>query len=120
MAEPLPDIDALDISSLRALVLVLLEDQTALRAENATLREEIRRLKGLPGQPDIKPSGMEKKTDGVAKTGQTAKKRRRRGSKKGRVRIDETQILEADVPSGSRFKGYEDYLVQGLVCQPDA
>ena len=59
MTESPPDIDDLDITSLKALVLELLEDQAALRAGNAVLREEIRRLKGLSGPPDIKPSGMD-------------------------------------------------------------
>ena len=117
MADPVPDIDTLDISSLRALVLALLEDQAARKTEIVALRDEIRRLKGLPGRPDIKPSGMEKKTGGATKSG-GARKRRRRGAKKGRVQIDETRFISLDAPPGSRFKGYEDYLVQGLVCRP--
>ena len=44
-------------------MLQLLEDVVALKAENAALREEIARLKGLKGPPKLKPSGMEKATE---------------------------------------------------------
>ena len=124
MTESPPDIDDLDITSLKALVLELLEDQAALRAENAVLRaenavlrEEIRRLKGLSGPPDIKPSGMDGEARSRGKAGRAANKARRR-AKKGRVAIDERRVVAAEAPAGSRFKGYEDYLVQDLVCRP--
>ena len=60
MAGCLPDIEALAPDDLKGLVLQLLEDVVALKAENAALREEIARLKGLKGPPKLKPSGMEK------------------------------------------------------------
>ncbi len=117
MAESPPDIDDLDITSLKALVLALLEDQAALRAENAALREEIRHLKGLSGPPNIKPSGMDKAARSRGQAGRAANQARRR-AKKGRVAIDERRVVAAEAPVGSRFKGYEDYLVQDLVCRP--
>ena len=49
MAGCLPDIEALAPDDLKGLVLQLLEDVVALKAENAALREEIARLKGLKG-----------------------------------------------------------------------
>ncbi|MCP5076356.1 MAG: hypothetical protein GY947_24060, partial [Rhodobacteraceae bacterium] len=85
--------------------------------ENAALREENRRLRGLKGPPDIKPSGMDKKARSRAKAGRAANKRRR-GKKKDQVVIDEKRVVTADAPAGSRFKGYEDYLVQDLICRP--
>ena len=114
-----PDIDDLDVTALKGLVFRLLEEQAAMRAENAALRDEIRRLKGLSGPPDIKPSGMERKARGRgrAKTGGSAR-HKGRGPKKGRVVIDERRVVAIDAPSGSRFKGYEDYLVQDLHCRP--
>ena len=113
------DIDQLDLEGLRALVVKLLTELQALKAENNALRQELRRLKGLNDPPDIKPSGMDSKarSRGKAKAGRKANKARR-GAKKGRVRIDETQVIETPAPPGSRFCGYEDYLLQDLRCHP--
>ena len=47
-------------------------------------------------------------------------KRRRRGSKQMRRVAIEDQVLTADVPAGSRFKGYENFLIQDLVLRPVA
>ncbi len=80
------------------------------------MREEIARLKGLKGRPNIKPSGMDKATD--AKPAGRKRKRRRRGGKLSRLTIDEERIVKIDVPDGSRFKGYEDYVVQDLILRP--
>ena len=114
-----PDIDALDMEGLKELVFRLLAEQAALGAENAALREEVRRLKGLSGPPDIKPSGMDKKAHARAKAKATRSANKAwRGPKKGRVTIDERRVIKIDVPAGSRFKGYEDYLVQDLHCHP--
>jgi hypothetical protein len=82
----------------------------------AALREENRRLKGLKGPPALKPSkpsGMEKATE--AKPGRN---KRRRGPKNARLTVEEVQVLRAEVPAGSRFKGYEDFVVQDLVVRP--
>lgn len=92
----------------------LLEENATLRAEVAALREENRRLKGLKGPPSLKASGMDRQTEPRPKRGSGA---RRRGPKNARLAVDEDRILEADVPPGSRFKGYEDFTVQDLVVK---
>ena len=115
MAESPVDIEALDLDGLRRLVLQLLEAVASLKAENAALREEIARLKGLKGPPNIKPSGMEKASEG--KSAAAGGKRRRRGKTLSKLVITEEQTLRVAVPHGSRFKGYETYVVQDLVLR---
>ncbi len=118
MAGSLPDIDALTLDDLKQLVLDLLEEGLALKAENAALRDEIARLKGLKGRPVVKPSGMEKKA-GERRRTKARRKQGRRGGKNARLRIDEERVVAvAAVAAGSRFKGYEDYVVQDLLIRP--
>ena len=80
-----------------------LENDT-LRLDNQMLRDEIARLKNLPPRPPFKPSGMEKGTQ--PKTGKVDKKHPR-GAKRDRNGVTREVTLAADVPDGSRFKGYK-------------
>ena len=115
MAESPRTVDGLGLEELKSLLVQVLEDNARLKAENAELRDEIARLKGLNGRPKIKPSGMETATGPAAKT---KRKIGRRGSKRAKLTITETKIVEApNVPVGARFKGYEEFIVQDLVVQ---
>ena len=114
MSGPLADVESIGLDDLKKLVLELLEDNAALRAEVAALRAENRRLKGLKGPPSIKPSGMEQKTEPAPKGSSGT---RRRGAKNARLVIDEDRVVRANAPAGSRFKGYEDFTVQDLVVK---
>jgi hypothetical protein len=108
------DLDDLSPTELKQLVVKLLAENAEQRRQIAELREEIARLKGLKGRPQIKPSGMEAGTN--SKPTDKPAGRRGRGKMRPRVSVEDT-IVKAEVPPGSRFKGYEDFVVQDLVLR---
>src|SRR5450631_1431647 len=109
---PPPAFSALSRPELEALLVDLFGEVATLKQTVAELREEIARLKGLKGRPNIKPSGMDK---GTAPTKPTKdEKRPGRGKVTPRVSVEET-VINAEIPPGSRFKGYQSFLVQDLV-----
>ena len=117
MVKPPLDIDAIALQALKPLTLGLLEEIARLSTENGSLREEIARLKGLKGKPEIKasvkPSGMDKATDAGSGRKQRREKRRR-GAKKPTAPVEERVVSAANLPAGARFKGYETFTVQDL------
>jgi hypothetical protein len=100
-------------AELEALAVELRGKVAALEKMVGEQRAEIARLKDLKSRPAIKPSGMDKATEPVKPAEQA--KRRFRGKVTPRVLIEEQVIKAAAVPAGSRFKGYEPFLVQELV-----
>jgi hypothetical protein len=84
-------------------------DNSNLRLDNQALKDEIARLKHLPPRPPFKPSGMEKATQPRP----THPGRPGRGAKRDRVTREVT--LRAEVPPGSRFKGYKTVVHRDLV-----
>src|SRR3954468_11049955 len=89
---------------LEALAERLLAENAALKQAVVELRAEIAKLKGVTGRPAIRPSGMEQKTE--PKPADKAGSAKQRTTE--RLVIDEERVIKADVPAGSRFKGYED------------
>jgi len=87
------------------------------------LKDELRRLKGLPPRPPMKPSGMEKATDRPApekpNQEEDASPPRRRGPGVSKLSIDRTVTLSAPAPRGSRHKGYEEIIVQDIAFKPE-
>ena len=118
---PPPALSALSRPELEALLVELFGKVTELEKTVADQREEIARLKGLKGRPDIKPSkpsGMDNAT-APPKCGEQDQKRRFRGKVAPRVKVED-RLVKAAVPAGSRFKGYEPFLVQDLVISATA
>src|ERR671916_3252977 len=85
-------------------------DNNNLRLDNQALKDEIARLKNLPPRPPFKPSGMEKATQPRPTD---PGRRPGRGVKRDRVTREVT--LRAEVPPGSRFKGYKTVVRRDLV-----
>jgi hypothetical protein len=120
---PPPDSTALEtfsLAELRDLVGTLVSKvadlgaaNVALKAENQALRDEVARLKGLPPRPPSRPSGMEQATGGAG-PGEGGSKRlhRRRGAKRDRDAVTAEVVVKAVPPPGSRFKGYQEVLLQ--------
>src|ERR1700694_263628 len=116
---PAPDdLDRLSDAELKGLVVKQWEQMVELQRTVAALREEIARLKGGPGRPNIKPSGMERGTD-PKPPGSSGDRKRPRGSTRSKLSIHEERTVKVAVPPrGSRFKGYTSFVVQDLVIRP--
>jgi len=95
------------------------QERLALLEETVVqLKDEIAILKGEKPRPKIKPSTLTQDTPEGAGPSR-GQQRQERGAGPGKqpkeLEIHETQILYPEqIPAGSVFKGYEDYLVQGL------
>jgi hypothetical protein len=114
---PPDDLDRLSPAELKGLVVQQWERIAELQRMVAALRDEIARLKGGPGRPNIKPSGMEKATE-PKPSGRSGDKKSPRGSTRSQLTIDEEQTVKvAAPPRGSRFKGYTSFVVQDLVIR---
>jgi hypothetical protein len=118
MAVKILKIDDIPKEEQTPLVLMLLESLNALREENQALRDEIARLKGQKPKPDIKPSKLERR----GKKDKKSNKKRPGSTKRKKSQIleihDTVKIPPDDIPPGSWFKEYNDFLVQGLRIKP--
>ena len=87
-----------------------------LKRQNQELRDEIKRLKGEQGKPNVKPNKKKPKQYSSEKERKKSKKRKKRG-KKDRIKIHKTQICSLDkslLPKDAQFKGYDRVLVQDI------
>src|SRR5260370_13785276 len=100
---PPTDLDDFSPGDLKRLVLKLFEEVAELRRTVAAQHDEIIRLKGGPGRPNIKPSGMDKATEPKAPS--AGGEPRRQGSKTAKRSIDEGRALKVPPPTpGSPLK----------------
>lgn len=92
----------------------------ALLEENRLLKDEIARLKGQHGKPQIKSNVPV--TDHSSEAQRKQPKIWTKQPKKHLIAINRTRVLEldrTDLPPDIEFKGYEDYVVQDLKLECD-
>src|SRR5919197_3038668 len=85
------------------------------------LKDEIAVLKGEKKRPRFKASGMEEKAGQDENEREAGDKRRAGSEKRSKAALleihEEKAIAPEAIPAGSRFKGYEDDLVQDLIIR---
>jgi len=106
-------------------------DLREAQQEHQRLRDEIARLKGEKGKPNIKPNAPSKNRNyssekdrkgGHGEQEAQASSAQPKGRKQERVRIDREETLQVDpalLPGDAQFKGHEDVLVQDLLFRTD-
>jgi len=115
---PPTDLDRLSPAELKGLIVKQWEELAELRRMIGALRDEIARLKGGPGRPNIKPSGMERASEPKS-PGSSGQRGRGRGDTRSKLSIDEERVIKVTArPRGSLFKGYTSFVVQDLVIRP--
>src|SRR3974390_151688 len=111
---PPEDLDRLSHAELKGLVIRQWEQIVELQRMVAALRDEIARLKGGPGRPNLKPSGMERGTE-PKPPGSSGDRKRPRGSTRSKLSIDEERTVRGGAaPRRPRFKGYTSRDAPGL------
>src|SRR3954469_16676734 len=93
---PPSDLEHLSSAELRELVIALLGKVAALERTVTGQRDEIARLKNVPGRPAIKPSGMENATQPKPPTDR-GKGRKSGGKKTARRVIHEDRVRSSSV-----------------------
>src|SRR5260370_11481571 len=106
---PPADLEHLPHAELKSLVVKQWEELAELRRLVATLRDEIARLKGGSGPPNIKPSGMGKATE--PKPGPRGDGRPKGGGKTAEHALHEGQTIKEKAPRGSRLQRYTSFIV---------
>jgi hypothetical protein len=105
------------LQHLSNLVEALYRENLALKAENQGLKDEINRLKGEKGRPDIKPQSPIKKAELHKKP--KPDKEWEKQSKLDKVKIDDTKIIryEGALPDDAQHKGYRSVVVQDIIIK---
>ena len=124
----LPEILASELNDRETLLLRLVQERDECIQE---LKDEVARLKGEKGKPKIKPSRLEPKekapkpeADAQETPSEDSKKKKKRAGSEKRHKtadlpIHETKVIQPteEIPTGSEFRGYQDYTVQELIVR---
>jgi hypothetical protein len=112
----LPDIpEADDTPLVRQLLAIIAAQHERLQQ----LEDEIARIKGLKTRPVIAPSRLETPPRQPRVPGRKRPGSHKRSRTAQLVITTETLIPVVDKPPGSTFKGYEDFVVQELILEPN-
>jgi len=117
-APKMPDIPKEERTASVVQLLEVINYQTELIQH---LKDEIAIIKGDKPKPKIKPSGMEKETN---KNNDKSSNGKRPGSTKRNKTKDliihnKIPIPPEDIPEGSIYKGYKEFVVQGILIRPN-
>jgi hypothetical protein len=100
----------------RSLLQIIAEQQEQIQR----LEDELRRLKGGPPRPQLKPNTLEPAgqsgaEDPAAAEGDAPRRRGPRRAKTAELTIHVTEcVTVTEVPAGSEFKGYRRFVIQDL------
>ncbi|MGA7874087.1 MAG: transposase [Desulfoferrobacter sp.] len=122
------DLNAIQDENARELIRQLLNlveklsaDLRDAQVEIQRLRDEVNRLKGEQGKPNIKGNSPKPPaTDLSSENERHQSRHRHKKSKKAEIQIDREQVVKVDpsvLPKDARFKGYEDVVVQDILLQ---
>ena len=108
-----PKVSDLPPDQITPLVVTLLEIIHRQQEQLQQLRDEVARLKGEKPKPKIRPSALEKPPRSGKEGGRPKERHKRHKTRE--LTIHETvKLAPAEIPAGSRFKGYEDFTVQDI------
>ncbi len=119
------DVESVEDEQLRPILVILLNHVEQLESkvkaqetEIQRLRDELNRLKGEQGKPDVKPNRRVRpqKNHSSERERQTPQPHQKR-SKNNQLKIDREQILivpSEQLPPDAQFKGYEEVIVQDI------
>jgi len=96
---------------------------SVVKMENQKLRDEVNRLKGEQGKPDIRPQTSSKDFSSEKERKDPLKKKQKKSKVKNhKITINRTQRCPVDkskLPADAVFKGLASVIVQDLVITPD-
>lgn len=113
------------VQSLLEIIELMADKLQKQEEEAAHLKDEIRVLKGEKKRPKFQSGKMDKKTldkenaDKSSKAQSSKRAGSQKQSKNAQLTIHEEEIIAPKlIPAGSRFKGYQDTIIQDIVIKP--
>lgn len=110
------------LRTLLNLIEVLVDENAALQTSNQKLNDEINRLKGEQGKPDIRKQSTDHSSEDNRKKHNNKKLRKPKVKKKETVKIDRKIVCNIDLnslPMDAKFKGNETRVIQDIMISTD-